>query len=215
MSDTFNSIFTKGLVLETYPSFNNIVVNEHIIAFDKIDGSNIRAEWSRKSGFSKFGSRRKLIDENEPILGEAIPLFQEKYSETLEEIFRKNKFQRATAFFEFYGENSFAGFHEKEPHDILLFDLHIYRTGMVTGKEFLKLVGNKVETPEILYEGKPNKPFLESVWTSTLEGMTFEGVMCKGGLDNRNRPKNFKVKSRAWLNKLKNKFDSETYNRLK
>lgn len=120
MSDTFNSIFTKGLVLETYPSFNNIVINEHIIAFDKIDGSNIRAEWSRKSGFSKFGSRRKLIDENEPILGEAIPLFQEKYSETLEEIFRKNKFQRATAFFEFYGENSFAGFHEKEPHDILL-----------------------------------------------------------------------------------------------
>lgn len=48
--------------------------------------------------------------------------------------------------------------------------------------------------------------FDNSVKQSTLDGMTFEGVVCKSGLNNRKQPMNFKVKSDAWINKLKNKY---------
>jgi hypothetical protein len=197
----------KGIILETYPSIGRIIANEPIIAFDKLDGSNIRAEWNRKNGFTKFGTRTRLLDPNEKTFGEAIEIFNESHADILSEIFSKAKLQRATAFLEFYGQNSFAGFHDdNEPHKVSLFDIHVYKTGMLTAREFLKLVGDKVETPEILFQGKVNSNFIEKVKNSSLEGMTFEGVVCKGGLDNRRRPIMFKVKSQAWLDKLKNKY---------
>lgn len=192
--------------METYPSINNIISNQPIIAFDKLDGSNIRAEWSRKTGFTKFGTRKRLLDENEQPLGEAIPLFMEKYAEELDKVFRKNRLEKMTAFFEFYGANSFAGFHENEPHEVMLFDIHQYKKGMLPPKEFLKLVGDTVPTVPILFEGKATQEFIQSVKESTLEGMSLEGVVCKGGLDNRRRPVAFKIKSQAWLDKLKTKY---------
>lgn len=204
--------------METYPTIGRNIVNEPIIAFDKLDGSNIRAEWNRKTGFSKFGTRTRLLDANEKTFGEAISLFNETHADVLSEIFTKAKFQKATAFLEFYGESSFAGFHEEnEPHKVSLFDIHVYKTGMLTAREFLKLVGNKVETPEIVFQGKANQSLVEKVKTSTLNGMTFEGIVCKGGLDNRRRPIMFKIKSQAWLDKLKNKYiDNPTmYEKLK
>lgn len=42
-----------------------------IYAFDKIDGSNIRAEWSSKRGFYKFGSRNRLLGSDQPIINKA------------------------------------------------------------------------------------------------------------------------------------------------
>jgi hypothetical protein len=204
--------------LETYPSIGRNVTNEPIIAFDKLDGSNIRAEWSRKNGFTKFGTRTRLLDPNEKTFGEAIELFNNTHADILSEIFTKAKMQKATAFLEFYGESSFAGFHnENEPHKVSLFDIHVYKTGMLTAKEFLKLVEGKVEIPNILYQGKVNSDFVAKVKNSELEGMTFEGVVCKGGLDNRRRPIMFKVKSQAWLDKLKNKYidNPSMYEKLK
>lgn len=192
--------------MEIYPSIFTKIINEPIYAFDKLDGSNIRAEWSNKTGFSKFGTRKRLLDPNEKPFGEAIDLFMDKYSDDLEAIFRKQKFQRATAFLEFAGPNSFAGFHEEEIHDVTLFDLHVYRQGMLPPKEFLKLFDDKVDIAPVLYTGKPNQDFLESVRNSTLEGMTFEGVVCKGALDNRRRPITFKKKSEAWFTKLRGKY---------
>jgi hypothetical protein len=44
------------------------------VAFDKLDGSNIRAEWDRKKGWHRFGSRRRLLDASNPLLGQAIQL---------------------------------------------------------------------------------------------------------------------------------------------
>jgi hypothetical protein len=43
--------------MKTYPSISRDIVGQPIYAFDKLDGSNIRAEWSKKNGFHKFGSR--------------------------------------------------------------------------------------------------------------------------------------------------------------
>lgn len=203
--------------MEIYPTISTLVSNENIIAFDKLDGSNIRSEWTLKNGFAKFGTRRRLLGADEKPLGEAISLFQNEYADDLHKIFRKERLQKATVFFEFVGENSFAGYHEDEEHTVTLFDIHVYKKGLLTGKEFLKMVGNKVKTAPVLYEGKANAAFIESVRDSTLEGMTFEGVICKGGLDNRNRPMNFKIKSSAWLEKLKTKCgdDEAMFEKLK
>jgi hypothetical protein len=76
---------------------------------------------------------------------------------------------------------------------------------MLPPKEFLKLFKD-VETPEVLYEGNPTSDFVESVRNRTLEGMTYEGVVCKGGLDSRRRVITFKVKSHDWLNAVRAKY---------
>lgn len=202
--------------MEQYPSLDKIIRSTHIYAYDKLDGSNIRAEWTRKTGFTKFGSRTQLMDESQPILGEAIPLFREKYAEQLGKIFAQQRFQKATAFFEFHGPNSFAGYHEKgEKHDVTLFDVHVYKQGLMAPREFNKFFRN-VDTPALLFEGKPTTEFLQSVKGGTLEGMTFEGVVCKAGLDQRNKLVSFKVKNEAWLDKLKNRCgeDTQMFNNL-
>ncbi len=91
---------------------------ENCIAFYKYDGSNVRAEWTRKRGWSKFGSRKVLIDETHP-LGDAINIFLQTYGDDLEKIFKNHKLfrncQNVTVFGEYFGENSFAGWHD--PND--------------------------------------------------------------------------------------------------
>ena len=69
--------------MKQYPHmhyFNKGIIGEYIYAFDKLDGSNIRAEWNPKRGFYKFGSRNSMIDEKSPHLGEAVVLFKKKYA---------------------------------------------------------------------------------------------------------------------------------------
>lgn len=207
----------KKPVLEIYPTISVEISAQPIIAFDKIDGSNIRVEWTRKGGFAKFGARRRLLDVNEEPLGEAIPLFMDSYSEDLERIFRKERYEKVTAFFEFAGANSFAGKHEDEEHIVTLFDVQVFKKGMMLPREFVKTFGDTVRIPTILYEGNANVPFVESVRDGSLEGMTFEGVVCKGALDKRNRPVRFKVKNQAWLDRLKEKYghDPALYESLK
>lgn len=190
--------------MEIYPSIDTSVVNARIFAFDKLDGSNIRAQWTRKNGFDRFGTRRRLLDPNEPVLGEAVDLILEHQAPILDQIFRKQRWDKATAFFEFYGPSSFAGKHEAEPHEVRLIEMHRYKQGIIEPKEYLKLFYNQVPCAPLLYTGNPNADFVESVRHSTLDGMTFEGVVCKGPRNSRNQPTLFKVKSLAWLGRLKN-----------
>ena len=180
--------------------------NQNIFAFDKIDGSNIRAEWTPKSGFTKFGTRRRLLDPNEEPLGEAVALILETQADALSKIFRKQGYQRTTAFFEFAGAHSFAGQHEDDEHTVKLIDVHLMKQGFLPPKEYVKLFEDKVPMAELVYEGKANQDFVESVRNSTLEGMTFEGVVCKGGVDKHGNVARFKVKSKAWLDQLKHKY---------
>lgn len=190
--------------METYPTIDKTIRYDFIHAYDKLDGSNIRAEWTRKNGFNKFGTRKRLLDANEHPLGEAVALFHETYAEDLNSIFHKARWEKATVFFEFHGANSFAGYHEDEPHEVTLFDVHQYKKGMLEAREFNAMF-ESIKTAPILYSGKPTQEFLEAVKNGTLEGMTFEGVVCKGELDNRRRPITFKVKNDAWLARLKEK----------
>lgn len=203
--------------MQSYPSIPKIVQNIPIYAFDKLDGSNIRVEWTRKRGFAKFGTRTRLLDENEPILGQAIPLIRNGFADQLERIFRKERYEKATAFFEFYGPQSFAGFHvEDDLFKVSLLDVHIFKKGILTPAEFLKLYASKVETPNMLYHGNANSSLVSYVQDGTLDGMTFEGVICKGGLNRLRQVTMFKIKNRDWLEALKHKCgeDQDLFDKL-
>lgn len=189
--------------MKRYPTISGkIDRGKDVLAFDKLDGSNIRAEWWRKKGFCKFGSRRQLIDSTH-WLGESIDLIRSEWEEALDKIFRKERYERAVCFFEFYGEHSFAGRHEDEKHTISLLDISPYKKGIMRPREFVDLFGH-LNIPRLLYVGKAGKEFEGLVRTGKLDHMTFEGVVCKAKPNwKAGLPVMFKIKSVAWLDKLK------------
>jgi hypothetical protein len=72
--------------MKSYPSIPKKVSEDPVYLFDKLDGSNIRAEWTKKNGFAKFGTRNRLMSPEEPF-GKAIPLIMDTYAQDLEKIF--------------------------------------------------------------------------------------------------------------------------------
>jgi hypothetical protein len=169
--------------------------------FDKLDGSNIRVEWSKKNGFHKFGTRKRLLDPNEDILGQSYQLIEQ--FDALPRIFLKNQWQSITAYFEFHGENSFAGSHEPDDnHRLTLIDVNVYKRGFVPPKEFAKLFAD-VDSARLLYHGNVNQPLIDEVRSGELQGMTFEGVVCK--YLHKKQHKMFKVKNQSWIDQLKHK----------
>jgi len=191
--------------MKHYPSITKEVRQDlEIIAFDKIDGSNIRAEWNSKKGFYKFGTKNQLMDINSKPFGVAIPLLKEKYEEDLSQVFAEQKWKDAICFFELWGPSSFAGQHDfSEKLDITLIDVNPYKQGILPPKQFIRLFGH-LDIAKVLYEGRITVEFFDQVKQSTLPGMGLEGVVCKAAPDtNAKMPVMFKVKSSAWLNKLR------------
>jgi len=182
-----------------YPTITSEVDPEAFIyVFNKLDGSNIRAEWSRKrGGFWKFGAKTRLLDSHDPVLGEAPGLAKAGFERQLDGIFRGMRLERAVAFFEFFGPNSFAGSHVAEPHKVVLIDVATEK-GMLPPDKFIRHFDG-VEHASMLATGCAIPKFVEAVRNREVERMTFEGVVCKS-LDS---PLMFKIKSRAWLAKLK------------
>lgn len=191
--------------MKSYPSIikTKTAPLNHIFAFDKLDGSNIRAEWSRKNKtFVKFGSRTQLIDKSSPILGEAIDLILETYGEELNKRFTDAKWQKAICFFEFFGPNSFAGQHkESDIKKTVLFDINGPQ-GLLLPSDFLKM-SRYLETAPVIYEGPFSRDLITSVENGTLPKMTFEGIVAKANTGSPGLPWMTKVKNKAWLNKLK------------
>jgi len=191
--------------MKSYPSITKEVRQDvYIYAFDKLDGSNIRAEWNSKKGFYKFGTRTQLIDEKTMPFGRAIPLLKEKYAEDLGMVFREQRWRDAICFFEYWGPTSFAGTHNfEEPMDITLIDVNPYKEGIMPPTQFIKLFGH-LDIPKVCYEGHVTTELFDKVKQSKLPGMTFEGVVCKAASDNNSKmPIMFKIKSKAWLEKLR------------
>jgi hypothetical protein len=188
----------------SYPSIQREYMKDiPIYAFDKLDGSNIRVEWSAKKGFYKFGTKGHLIDKSFPIFGESVDLFTGKYGKDLVNVFEKQRWRNAVCFCEFYGKNSFAGSHKHdEPHDIILFDISV-DDAILKPREFIDCFEH-LHIPKLLYRGIADDDFIKIVHNSKLEGITFEGVVCKGTWNKkRNMPWMFKIKTNAWIDKLK------------
>lgn len=191
--------------MKHYPSITKEVRQDiDIYAFDKLDGSQIRAEWNLKRGFYKFGSKNQLIDWSTKPWGIATKLINDKYSTSLHQVFVQQGWKDTICFFELWGPSSFAGTHNfEEDLTVTLFDVNPYKKGILEPREFIHFFGH-LDIPKVLYSGKVSTELFDMVKQSTLPNMTFEGVVCKGASDtNAKSPVMFKIKSKAWLSKLK------------
>ncbi len=196
--------------------------------FDKLDGSLIRVEWSKKTGWYKFGSKTQLLDKSNPILGPAIGLFMNKYSESLTKLATDNKWQNLFAFCETFGQDSFAGTHPNGINNIVLFDLAADKKGIIGPKRFLRLT-KEIEIPRFFGVCNWTRNFVDMVrnFTDTLmvepgilsastcydhligdeENMgkpTLEGVVGKSG--DGHKLTMAKAKTQQWIDKVRNVF---------
>ena len=190
------------------PGWKNAPRGLPCIAFDKLDGSNIRAEWSKKAGFYKYGSRSVLLDKGHEFLGEAIPLFEKTLAEQIDKVFRESKlpsFDKAIVFMEFYGPNSAFGQHvPNDPKTLTIIDVNLHKRGIVLPRDFIKYFGH-LPIPKVVYEGNFNQPFIQDVQNGVYgEG---EGVVVKGVNPNAKKEQHglwfAKVKTKAWMMKLR------------
>jgi hypothetical protein len=197
--------------MKSYPRiqyFNQGLFGEDIYAFDKLDGSNIRAEWNPKRGWYKFGTRNTMIDERDLQFGEAITLFLNKYGDSLPKVFRTNKsykrIESFVVFAEYVGEQSFAGRHvTSDPKDIILFDVNQYKHGFVTPKNFVEDFGH-LHIPDVIYKGPYTMDFVQTIRDN--QHNLKEGVIVKGVLKTKNQKDEVwmvKVKTKEWLQKVK------------
>ena len=196
--------------MQKYPTIKrDIVSGVDAWVFDKLDGSQVRAEWTAKCGFIKFGSRGRLVDDSRSeILGRAPGLILERYGDALDRVYRKEKFQKTTAFFEFFGPNSFAGWHdEQDQQEVVLFDIHLFKHGILRPRDFYKMTRGLI-VPNLVRHGPIGPEFRADVYNGRIEGITFEGVVCKY-TNNRRGTRMFKIKSKAWLERLKSEAKDE------
>lgn len=206
--------------MKAYPSIETkIDFKKSYYIFDKLDGSNIRAEWNPKKGFYKFGSRTQLLSEEQKTLWPSKDAIIEKFSEQLSSRLSRLKAESAVCFFEWVGPNSFAGSHgvDISENSPVLIDIAIYKKGMLPPDKFIE-VANGLDFPALLHIGKIDEDFFQSVRNRTLPGMTFEGVIGKGEFSQQlGHAIMFKIKSNDWLNKLRTfcNGDEALYSRLK
>lgn len=177
-----------------------------LYCFDKLDGSSVRAEVNRKGQITKFGKRHGLLDSQTPFLIEAATLIPKIYGDQIGKLVVDSRWESATFFFEFYGASSFAGTHVAEPHTVTLFDIDVYKKGLMEAKDFLRLCENAyIEHARLLHTG-PLSLIAKEVEEGTLPGMTFEGVVAKGPKDRKTGlPFMCKLKSKVWIARLRDK----------
>lgn len=195
--------------MKAYPSIPHILdfhIGKPYIAFDKIDGSNLRFEFNHKTGFNKFGTRTQLMsDDSDFMIGKE--LFMNKYSEDLSRIFFTKDFRNhktITVYAELIGEDSFAGYHDfKKDLNLVLFDIWLYKKGFVEPNEFIKQF-EKFGIPKVISRGVLDADFVKSIKENT---ELSEGVICKG-LHNKDVWM-CKIKTRKWLDRLRNNFGEQ------
>lgn len=201
----------------TIPFYNpEAHLGKSIVALFKYDGSNIRAEWNRKKGFYKFGSRTRLISADNKPLGEAIDYIKTYFESDMDAVLTDLNVESAICFFEFWGESSAFGTHKDEPHYCTLIDVSLYKKGFMTPAMFLDSFG-MVEHAKVLYEGEVTEEFIESVRNGTLPGLGSEGVVCCGEKGKNGMPLKFKVKRQEWFDRLRSHCgdDEKKFNSLR
>jgi hypothetical protein len=188
--------------MKQYPSipyWNDKMLGRNCIAFDKLDGNNIRLEWSKSKKWYKFGTKTQLIDSTTPIYGNAIHKFMGKYSEGLERIFKDKypKIPNFVVFCEYWGEKSFSGKHvEGDDMNITLIDVNGYKKGQLPVLEFLNNFG-VLDIPKVIYYDRLNNNFINDIKLNRYN--LSEGVICREISDKWV----CKVKTDEWLKKVK------------
>jgi hypothetical protein len=191
--------------------------------FDKLDGSNLRFEWSRKhKQWSKFGTRSRLFDVNDWQFGRAIKIFTETLAEPVAKVAFDQRWERVIVFAEHWGPSSFAGCHhdpQNQPLDpddqmhVDLIDVAPYKQGLLGPAVYLKLFEG---LPMAKFLGRFNwtRGFVDRVQNGDVEGVTFEGVVGKGGHGKTHDLVMAKAKTRAWVDKVKERYAPDEAERL-
>jgi len=194
--------------MKLYPSISRSTGQQfqefYAYVFDKLDGSNLRVEWTRKRGWFKYGTRARLFDETDEVFGGAIPLFKETLAGGIEKVARDERWDQVTVFMEFWGEKSFAGLHEPgDPKKLTLFDVNPYKKGILGPRQFLDLFDG-LPISRLLGRIKWTRGFVEEVRLGKIPNITFEGVVGKGGKGH--DLVMAKAKTQAWTDKVMEKF---------
>lgn len=206
-----------------YPSIINSskAPRKPMIAFEKIDGSNIRIKWTHKRGFDLFGSRQQLLDSSHPSLGGVVQIFNDRYKDALEETFKHEygKENEIIVFGEYFGPSSFAGMHTDplSAMNFYLFDILFVKknyTEFLLPQELVKIFPKferfGMPVPKVVYEGNLTDDFIRRVREN--EFNLNEGVVCKGTQrlgSFRGKVWMCKIKTNAYLQRLKVRFQED------
>lgn len=202
------------------PTFNEGMLEDpalvgKVYLFDKIDGSNIRAEWNSKKGFYKFGSRNKLISDDSFILNKSINLIKSKEG-ILSEILKQNNLQQVVLFFEFFGPNSCFGQHKNDDeHEVKLIDCSVYKKGYMSADKFVDIFGN-VGIPNYKREYLTEN-VVDFIQRGLYDCFGREGVVVKGKYSKSlGMPFMAKIKRHSWYDELRTRCATiEEFDKLK
>ena len=196
--------------------------------YNKLDGQNFCATYNvKKDKWGPFGSRTVTVDERSEQFGNTVSYFLNKgYEDILSIKVIQNKgkgdifngVEEVTFFFEWYGNNSFAGKHEEgdEMH-LALIDVFIKKKGYIEPKEYERIFRNtSIEMPDLIYKGPLDAEIISKIQNNdwTQEGCEFpnvkEGVVFKRStlMKGQRRP-SVKVKTKWWLDKLHSMYSEE------
>lgn len=170
--------------------------------FEKLDGSNMRAEWNPTKGFYKFGSRNILVDSSTPLGANAIPLMKAQ-EEAIGRVLKAKKIESAVCFFEFLGPHSFAGSHDytkdSGQFECILIDINVHKKGILPPSQYLEWFSGIVKLPILFCEGLIDREDLEK-----LASITFEGIVAKADPEKRwETPPMFKFKNKSWIERVR------------
>lgn len=204
-----------------------------VAGYNKLDGQNFCVSYRPKhKTWGPCGSRTRTVDENDEQFGTTVKWFNNSnYKPILENIVANNRgkkqlfngVEEITFFFEWYGENSFAGRHQEgDEMRLALTDVFMHKRGYIEPRYFDSLFRDKgIELPDLIYYGILNSDIInmimENDWTQ--EGCRFpnvkEGVVFKRTttLPGQRRP-SVKVKTKWWLNKLHSMYSEEECKKL-
>ena len=202
--------------------------SEMVWGFNKLDGQNFCVTYKPKHKiWGPYGSRTHTVDENDEQFGWTVNWFlNSNYMPILENLVANNRGKKQvlngidemTFFFEWYGDNSFAGRHQEgdEMH-LALIDVFLKKKGYMEPKDYYEIFnGHGVELPELVYVGPLNAEVIQRVYNNdwTQEGADFqnvkEGVVFKRStmMKGQRRP-SVKVKTKWWLDKLHSMYTEE------
>jgi hypothetical protein len=203
------------LVYPKIPSPANCPLKQ-CIAFEKLDGTNISFYWDADHMYHAFGTRRDkfIMPTKYKSSSQGIEDFRSKHpgldvdplkfdsNLELDQILRDNFYNsQVIVFAEFLGKNSFAGQHDPlDEKQFIIIDI-LVDGAMIVPEEFISLFG-KFNIPKVIYKGKYTGQFVEDVRNGKYK--VNEGVVVKGVV--KGKVYMTKIKTNAYLEKLKNKF---------
>lgn len=191
-----------------YPPASGLGLRLH--TFEKLDGSNLRFEWSRKRGWYKHGTRQRLFDATDLIFGSAVQLFQEQLADPCGRICSQQRWQRCVVFCEYWGPGSFAGNHEPADQaagamQLTVIDAQPHRQGLLPPQDFLDLFDQV--GPEYLGLLKWNQRFMHRVAAGEIPGASFEGVV--GKAIRKKQVLLYKAKTQQWRDRVRRQFPDQ------